>query len=72
MSGASGTVESCASNRAQRESTIFVQPGASGSRSILGVFADEASNTLWACSNDLSALGATCNGQRYRERVEGF
>src|SRR5229473_3370267 len=40
------------------ESTIFVQPGASGSRSILGVFADEASNTLWACSNDLSALGA--------------
>src|SRR5882762_7710194 len=25
-----------------RESTIFVQPGASGSRSILGVFADEA------------------------------
>src|SRR6267378_454579 len=32
-----------------RESTIFVQPGTSGSRSILGVFADEASNTLWAC-----------------------
>ena len=28
------------------ESVIFVQPGASGSRSILGVFADEASNTL--------------------------
>lgn len=39
------------------ESTVFVQPGALGSRSILGVFADEASNTLWACSNDLSALG---------------
>jgi streptogramin lyase len=45
-----------------RESTIFVQPGASGSRSILGVFADEASNTLWACSNDLSALGAPATG----------
>src|SRR6266849_881225 len=44
------------------ESTIFVQPGASGSRSILGVFADEASNTLWACSNDLSALGAPAKG----------
>src|ERR1700731_4229123 len=37
------------------ESVIFVQPGALGSRSILGVFADEASNTVWACSNDLSA-----------------
>jgi streptogramin lyase len=40
------------------ESTIFIQPGASGSRSILGVFADEASSTLWACSNDLSARHA--------------
>src|SRR6266403_373664 len=37
------------------ESTIFIQPGASGSRSILGVFADQTSSTLWACSNDLSA-----------------
>ena len=36
------------------ESTIFVRPGASGSRSILGVFAEEASSTLWACSNDLA------------------
>ena len=38
------------------ESTVFIQPGASGSRSISGVFADEASSTLWVCSNDLSAL----------------
>src|SRR5229473_8709394 len=44
------------------ESTIFVQPGASGSGSILGVFADEASSTLWACSNDLSALGGPATG----------
>ena len=36
---------------------LFVAPGAAGSRSITGVFADEASGTLWACSNDLSALG---------------
>src|SRR5690242_6570281 len=45
-----------------RENAIFVQPGALGSRSILGVFADEASNTLWACSNDLSALGGSAAG----------
>ena len=55
-----------------RESTIFVQPGASGSRSILGVFADEASNTLWACSNDLSALGAPATGSDTGSALKAF
>lgn len=55
-----------------RESTIFVQPGASGSRSILGVFADEASNTLWACSNDLRALGAPATGSDTGSALKGF
>src|SRR5258705_12428078 len=32
---------------------LFVVPGAAGSRSITGVFADEASGTLWAWSNSL-------------------
>src|ERR1700740_909380 len=41
---------------------IFVAPGAAGSRSITGVFADEASGTPWACSNDLSALGGPSGG----------
>ena len=54
------------------ESTVFVQPGASSSRSILGVFADEASNTLWACSNDLSALGGSASGSDTRSALEGF
>jgi len=54
------------------ESTIFVQPGASGSRSILGVFADEASNTLWACSNDLSALGAPATGSDIGSALKAF
>ena len=35
----------------------FIQPGANGSRSTLGVLADEKSGTLYACSNDLSGLG---------------
>jgi hypothetical protein len=55
-----------------RDRTIFVQPGASGSRSILGVFADEASNTLWACSNDLSALGAPAAGSDTRSALKAF
>src|SRR4029077_4876638 len=54
------------------ESTIFVQTGASGSRSILGVFADEASNTLWACSNDLSALGAPATGSDTGSALKAF
>jgi len=54
------------------ESTVFVQPGASGSRSILGVFADEASGTLWACSNDLSALGGLAAGSDTGSALKGF
>jgi sugar lactone lactonase YvrE len=54
------------------ESAVFVQPGASGSSSILGVFADEASNTLWACSNDLSALGAPAKGSDTGSALKAF
>lgn len=54
------------------ESTVFVQPGAAGSRSILGVFADEASSTLWACSNDLSALGGPAAGSDTGSELKGF
>ena len=54
------------------ESTVFVQPGAAGSRSILGVFADEASATLWACSNDLSALGGPATGNDTASALKGF
>jgi hypothetical protein len=54
------------------ESTIFVQPGASGSRSILGVFADEVSSTLWACSNDLSALGGPATSRDTASALKGF
>jgi streptogramin lyase len=54
------------------KSTVFVRPGASGSRSILGVFADEASSTLWACSNDLSALGGNATGSDTGSALKGF
>ncbi len=54
------------------ESTVFVQPGAAGSRSILGVFADETSSTLWACSNDLSALGGPATGNDTGSALKAF
>src|SRR5260370_5790853 len=54
------------------ESSVFVQPGAAGSRSILGGFADQASSTLWACSNDLSALGGSAGGSDTWSALKSF
>src|SRR5712672_1897255 len=59
-------------NPRKAESTVFIQPGASGSRSILGVFADEATSTLWACSNDLSALGGSAAGSDTWSALKSF
>src|SRR6266481_4963957 len=59
-------------NPRSAERTVFVRPGALGSRSILGVFADEASSTLWACSNDLSALGGPATGSETGSALKGF
>src|SRR6267143_3974432 len=54
------------------DGTVFVAPGASGSRSITGVFADDASGILWACSNDLSALGGPSGGRAHASALKGF
>ena len=51
---------------------LFVAPGAAGSRSITGVFADEASGILWACSNDLSALGGPSEGRDRGAALKAF
>ena len=51
---------------------LFVAPGASGSRSITGVFADDASEILWACSNDLSAFGGPSGGRDHGSALKGF
>jgi streptogramin lyase len=40
----------------------FIKPGAGGSRSVLGVLADQKSNTLYVCSNDLTGLGVPSPG----------
>ena len=54
------------------EVVLFVAPGASGSRSITGVFADDASGTLWACSNNLSALGGGSGSGDGGSALKGF
>jgi hypothetical protein len=36
----------------------FIKPGAAGSRSVLGVLADEKSATVYVCSNDMTGFGA--------------
>ncbi len=51
---------------------IWIKPGAFGSRSIFGVLADERSNTLWACSNDLSSLGLVIASSETGSALKGF
>src|SRR5258705_7479289 len=51
---------------------LWIKPGAFGSRSIFGVLADERSNTLWACSNDMSALGVVIASAETDSVLKGF
>jgi glucose/arabinose dehydrogenase/mono/diheme cytochrome c family protein len=50
----------------------WIAPGAFGTRSTLGVLADERSGTLWVCSNDLSALGIPGPGAVTGSHLKGF
>ncbi|HEY0181046.1 MAG TPA: hypothetical protein VGC30_15630 [Dokdonella sp.] len=52
--------------------TPWIRAGAFGSGSIFGVLADEKSQTLWACSNDLSARGVAIPGSRSGSWLLGF
>ncbi len=48
-----GGVVKVASGKAEQ----FIKPGAGGSRSTLGVLADEKNGTLYVCSNDITGFG---------------
>jgi sugar lactone lactonase YvrE len=54
------------------ELEVWIEPGAFGSRSILGVLAHEPTNTLWACSNDLTAIGIRAAGTATGSALKGF
>jgi streptogramin lyase len=48
-----GVVKAAPGGKAEQ----FIKPGADGSRSVLGVLADEKSGLLYVCSNDITAFG---------------
>ena len=45
-----------------QKSQPFIQPGAGGTRSVLGVLVDETRGTMYVCSNDISGLGVAGPG----------
>lgn len=51
---------------------IFIAPGAFGTRSVMGVLADERSGTLWLCSNDISGGGVPGPGSEPGSWLKGF
>ena len=55
-----------------KEAKQWIKPGAFGTHSTFGVLADPKSNTLWVCSNDLSALGETISGSDGVSALKGF
>ncbi len=50
----------------------WIGPGTYGTASVFGVLADEKSNTLWVCSNDLSARGVMIPGGDPGSVLKGF
>jgi sugar lactone lactonase YvrE len=50
----------------------WIEPGAFGSRSILGVLVDEKANLLWVCSNDFSSTGVPGPSSVPGSFVKGF
>src|ERR1700761_4914556 len=48
-----GVVKAAPGGKAEQ----FIKPGAAGTRSVLGVLADEKNNTLYVCSNDITGFG---------------
>ena len=50
----------------------WIKPGTFGSNSVFGVLADERSNTLWLCSNDMSPLGVIIAGGDQGSVLKGF
>jgi sugar lactone lactonase YvrE len=55
------------------EAREWIKPGAFGTHSIFGLLVDNRTNTLWVCSNDLTAgPGVTIGGSDGVSALEGF
>lgn len=55
-----------------REAEPWLAPAAHGTRSIFGVLADDGTGTLWACSNDVSAIGIPSPGDAPGSALKSF
>ncbi len=56
-----------------KEAKVWIEPGAFGTHSIFGVLADDKTNTLWVCSNDLTiSPGVTVGGSDGVSALKGF
>jgi outer membrane protein assembly factor BamB len=51
---------------------LWIKPGAFGSNAVFGVLADERTNTLWICSNDMSPHGVVIAGGDSGSVLKGF
>jgi sugar lactone lactonase YvrE len=56
----------------RRHSGFWLKPGAAGTRSVLGLIADEQANLLWLCSNDMTALGVPGPNAEPGSTLKGF
>ena len=55
------------------EAKVWIEPGAFATHSIFGVLADDKTNTLWVCSNDLTVSpGVTVGGSDGVSALKGF
>lgn len=51
---------------------VWIRPAAYGTRSTFGLLPDPVTNTLWLCSNDLTALGIPGPGDATGSALKGF
>jgi sugar lactone lactonase YvrE len=51
---------------------VWIKPGTLGLRSTFGLLADDKSETLWVCSNDLSALGVPGGSSETGGYLKGY
>ena len=58
--------------RPQGKPEVWLAPGASGTRSTLGVLVDESRKLLWVCSNDMTIIGIASPGTQKGSFLKGF
>ena len=54
------------------QAKVWIAPGTYGTHSVFGVLADDRTNTLWVCSNDLSARGVAIGASDGSSALKGF